>query len=597
MKLFDTPEEAKKAREKFEEEMNLSLEEDTKEYTSLEINWVEESQTWKRIKAKTKELLFKTGSDRLFFLAHGRDKIEGKPQIIHDTLQRIPLVKKIRKVDKKPKGKEIVSIQYKFIDDPYDKRYDGYEISSLSFDFWVYRVVSNGKENYVFSREKLSEEYSEMEGMQVNLDDLSDMSNSLKIKKITSIFILKNCYPKVNILPKKELIEHVKEYEWNEENFKDYFFSHPDGRIFDYTGDFNKLRMAQILSGKYEGYPLHMLKMGPVGTGKTTEAEVLDDKFGEEQGILEAGNSTLKALVPSFKEKPANLGYICKCNRIAIIDELMKMVEQAMSKTHDNQRVSNYFGQMNMLLEHKKRMVGSGNDNSAIIHSTSKVCVTSNNITGKDTIYDHVGIIDSTTMSRYLVWVQDNEEIEKIYNNEGVKNYTPHKMKKFEKPIKSLKSSKSSCKITEINRTNSPNTPEAFSREFSHTHPLDSWDCQCENKNGICEGISENSDSFLTIYDSCQQFLVNFDEEKCRNLFKTIKNLAKEPMKQVWRARGMHHTILLLDGVTKFRCLFRDYDDSFETKEEDYDMVERLLIHMVKGWDTHMINRQTEVFK
>jgi len=49
-------------------------------------------------------------------------------------------------------------------------------------------------------------------------------------------------------------------------------------------------------------------------------------------------------------------------------------------------------------------------------------------------------------------------------------------------------------------------------------------------------------------------------------------NLAKEPMKSsVWRPRAKHHTTLLIDGLCKHRCLFKDYDDTFMAKEEDYN--------------------------
>ena len=417
-------------------------------------------------------------------------------------------------------------------------------------------MLRNGKEFYIFSQQKLPNEYCELEGMKIHLDDVGEISNNLKVKKISSIFICKEVKPFVKIIAPEDLIEFVKEKELDEEKFHDTLFLHPDGNVYDYTPDFNLLRKVQLLSSKYEGYPLHIIKMGPVGTGKTTEAEVLDYKFKEDQGILEAANSTLKCLVPSFKEKPANLGYIVKCNRIAIIDEMMKMVEAAIG--HDNARVSNYFGQMNMLLEHKNRTVGSGNDNSTRVKASAKVCITSNNIRGKNTISSHLGVIDPTTLSRMIVWVQDYEEIEKIYRKEGIKS-PPHR----------------------------PNTKTFFAM-VNFLSPF---------HDSACVGGNEFND-FLTIFDSCQQFLVNFDADRCKNLFNMTTNLTKEPMKQVWRARGLHHIILILDGLVKYRCLFRDFDNSFNPKEEDYEDLERILIHMIKTWETEFDrNSWKEAFK
>ena len=111
-------------------------------------------------------------------------------------------------------------------------------------------------------------------------------------------------------------------------------------------------------------------------------------------------------------------------------------------------------------------------------------------------------------------------------------------------------------------------------------------------------GISGND--FLTIYDSCQEFLVDFDYFKCKKIFNMITNMIKTDMIGVWRSRGLHHTILLLDGVTKQRCLFKDYDSSFLSKEEDYLIVERILAHMVMGWDTsyqpEILNKELQKF-
>ena len=120
--------------------------------------------------------------------------------------------------------------------------------------------------------------------------------------------------------------------------------------------------------------------IGLPGTGKTTVCESLAVKFDESEYIFEAGNSTLKGLIPSFKEKPANIGYIARCSRYAIIDELFKMIEN-----RSNQHQGTYaevfktqLSQLNMLLEHKSRTVGSGNDNTTQVRATAKCLMVGN---------------------------------------------------------------------------------------------------------------------------------------------------------------------------------------------------------------------------
>lgn len=542
MKEFLTEPEAEFAKNRLEEEMSQDTKEETLEYTAYDINWRKKFKTWEECKNEMHNPITDYYDDRLFFVAHDNDKIIGKPQLIHETIQRMPMIRKTTKIEKRKGEDDKFISQLKFIDDRIDKRYDGKVVNELHMEFWVYRIIYEGREYFVLSKDKLGNELYEISGMRIFLDDLSELKNSLKVNTISNLFIVKKAKSFVNTIPKDELIKFCKEKEINKDKFHNLLFLHPDGNVYDYSDDFNIIRKAQLLSSKYEGYPLHLLKMGPVGTGKTTEAEVLDYKFNEDQGILEAANSTLKSIVPSFKEKPANIGYICKCNRISIIDEMMKMVEKDMG--HDSSRLGNYFGQMNMLLEQKDRMVGSGNDNSVRIKSTSKVSISTNNLSRRFKISNHLSIIDPTTLSRMLVWVQDYKEINKIYNKELI---------------------------------NPPHTvPITISRDSPHTSPIGS--CLCVG------GISTND--FLTIYDSCQEFLVEIDFNKCKKIFDIINNLSTGQMNQVWRARGLHHTILLLDGITKHRCLFEDYDDSFIPKDEDYNVLERVLVHMVNGWGT-----------
>lgn len=565
------------ARRKFNEQMERTIM-DPLVYTSHKINWIEETSTWEKTKSFNLDVICSTAN--VVFLAHSKDKIKGKPQLVHPTIQKIPLIKQIEKPIKKKDSSgryyEDILTQYKFIDDRYDKRYDGNLIKSLPFSFWVYKVVDDGLEVYIFTENQLPNEYCEFEGMQIDVDDTSELTNSLKVGKITTIFICKEAKSFIKVIPQNELIDFVKKSGFTKETFQDFVFCRPDGKVYSYTPDFNLIRIAQLLSGKCEGYPLHLIKFGPVGTGKTFEAEALDFKFKEEQGILEAANSTLKSLVPSFREKPANIGFVCSCNRAAIIDELMKMVEKEISNAHDTKNnVSNYFGQMNFLLEHKDRTVGSGNNNSARVQATAKVFITTNNIQNKNTIYSHLSMVDGTTLSRMLVWVQDAEEITKIYSKTGVKDF------KFDDVSHDVKNTEFS-EPKSSTRVDGGVGSWVLNRETEKTGTKNK-DVKSLSFN---EKIKSFSNNFLTIYDSCQPFLINYDEARVKKVYEVAMNLAKEPMRQIWRARGLHHTILILDGITKFRCLFEE-DQSFTAKDQDYDDLERLLVHMVRTWDTN----------
>ena len=46
----------------------------------------------------------------------------------------------------------------------------------------------------------------------------------------------------------------------------------------------------------------------------------------------------------------------------------------------------------------------------------------------------------------------------------------------------------------------------------------------------------------------------------------------------------VHHLILILDGIVKFRCLFSDFDPNFIPKEEDYIKLEHIAKTIIDSW-------------
>jgi len=172
-----------------------------------------------------------------------------------------------------------------------------------------------------------------------------------------------------------------------------------------------------------------------------------------------------------------------------------------------------------MLLEHKERTIGSGCD-TIKAKATAKFIFMTNPYKNKNTIYDHIELIDITTLSRLIPFVQDYEE-RKLIEKKEIK----------------------------------------------------------ENKNKRM-----SKEEFLTIFDSCQDFLSDYDEEKVKEIYKKTLSLTKEPMKEVWRARGLHHSILLLDGIVKLRCLFEE-NHLFKANQKDYENLEKILVYIINSWD------------
>lgn len=572
----------------------LKLEMQQQEIENLQegkINWIDNDffNSWEKIKSHMKKLLkngeefesfekYKAGQ-KWFFLSHSRDVIIGKPQLIDNIQKRIPLIKTVLKTVREKdietnETNTITKTNFLFFDDKYDKRYDGNNIDTFSLDFWMYRIITNnGKEVFVWTDKKLPNQQCTFKGMLVEMDDFAELSSSMKIKSISNIFFLESFEPDVKVLSKEEIIKFTKERDITEKIWLDFLALHSFGTYNRFPEEVELLKSAQLLSSKVDGYPLHIFYWGPTGTRKSMGIiETTAFKFSEDSLIIEGANSRIKTLIPSFKEKPANLGYLAKQDRMGWVDEIGKMVEGEINKHQTNESCTNVLGEMNFLLDHKKRMVGSGNDNECEVEATAKFTFVSNPVGGKGTIYEHVGLIDPTTMSRMLHWVQDYEEQRLVLSDKGVIRFPPTPTQAY-KTLGGIGNRKKNVGVYNL------------------------WGNLVYVLGEIDQDVSNSKNStrndFLTIFDTCNSFISNVDYEKARIIYENVTVLAKEPIKSsVWKPRGMHHVILLIDGLCKHRCMFKDYDSTFEVKDEDYMIANKIMNRMVKAWDTNLSKKE-----
>lgn len=544
-------------------------------YKENEINWLEDDfyDSWDKVKGHTKNLFghHKTGDlndsfepMKKIFLAHSKDKIVGKPQIAIQTQVQIPLIREMVSIIKDDDKTEKQLFKYMFFDEKVDTRYKGYQKSVYSLDFRLYRVIdSYDKEYFVLSQEILPNCSCELEGMIIEMEYTGEIKRSIGLKQISKFFLMKTFNPSIKILSREKLVEFTKLRKIGESEWRNFLDLHPNGNFNRFIPEVNSLRDSFILSGKRDGYPLHLTIFGPPGTGKSKgHLETLDYKFNENTNILDGGNSRIKMLTPSFKERPANLGYLARAERLAFIDEIGKMIEFEINK-HQT-AMQNILGETTSLLDHVEKVVGSGNDNECRVQATAKQIIVSNPVSNRTSIQEHVGLIDPPALSRQLIWVQDKEEQKFIFSGKLVERIPPH------------------------THTN------------IHTQE-NSLSCNKKNKNEnvyLCVGgvtssyvvnIFSSREEFLTLFDTCNSFVCDIEEPKVREIYDSITFLAKEPMKSsVWKPRGEHHVYLLVDGICKHRCLFKDYDSTFTPKQEDYDLAEKILIRMVKSWDTDL---------
>ena len=565
----NTPSQTDESKKILKQEMQEQKFEDMK---ANEINWLEGDfwDSWDKIKGHMKNLWrhkkeYLEEPPKWFFLGHDQDKLRGKPQLIETVQKKIPLVRMAVKKHSEGKGEEKIETDiqsFYFFDERFDKRYDGFLRDTFSLYFYFYQIVTkDAKRYFILTQEKLPNEICDFSGMLIELQDFTEMSRNLKLPSLSGFFILKEAIPSVKILSPEELIKFSKEKEITELQWLNLLAYHPLKSINNFPIEFEQLRSAYILSGKLDGWPMHLGIVGPPGTNKTMgNIETISYKFDEEPRIAEGTGWTIKGLGPSFKQSIADLGYLAKAHRMGFIDEIGKMVEKEMNS--HQAMCNNLLGDFNFLLEHKNRLVGSGNTGEADAQATAKFMFATNPVSSRRTIGSHIGAIDPTFMSRIFWWVQNEDEQNAILGPDGVIR-SPPRLTQDSKPSENPHVTYTSISLIE------------------------------NRKKGIVLGKLwggiYDRDSFLTFFDSCYNFVCEIDDLQVNRLCDIVTNLSHEPMKSsVWKPRAYHHVKLLIDGLCKHRCLFRDYDAAFTAKQEDYELAERILIRMVNGWETNL---------
>ena len=472
-------------------------EEEIEKYIEGEINWLEDDyySNWEIIKRHSKRIWdqgtpYPGHTPKWFFLAHSKDEIRGRPQLIENVQKRIPLVRCAVKKQKDKSSDEIgLEIQkFYFFDEKFDKRHDGFQMGAFALDFLMYKIVSEeAKEYYILSQEELPNQVCTFKGMLVELDDFAEMSRSMKISSLSRIFFLKEFEPSIKVLTPKQLVTYTKGRVITEEDWLNFLDAHPLGTYNKFPLEAELLRSSHLLSSRVDEIPQHLGIIGPTGTRKSMGyIETIAHKFSETPHIIEGANSRIKGLTPSFAVKPANLGYLAQCERMGWIDELGKMVEAESNKHQANTK--NILGELNILLDNKVREVSSGNDNTCSVQANAKFIFVLNPVRGISTLGDHVGLIDPTTMSRILWWAQDDEEQKFVISDAGV--------------VKSPPTSSRAYNSSEI-----PCVEGLKILKYRVKDKKDIW-------LGNGWGRIDNREEFLTLFDTCNNFLCGMDDTK-----------------------------------------------------------------------------------
>ena len=290
-------------------------------------------------------------------------------------------------------------------------------VDEVSGEFYLYRFLSKTNTEYaVISTEELRLDDYSLEGLSIDVEDVKIIGDAHKlINKYAVFFVHTATSHIIELKDHDQLFKKVSKLKITGNKLYQYICSHHieenKVQVLEHPKWFVKLTSAFLFhrkKGKICPYPMHLLWIADRGTGKTTYMESLHQKSGEVQEIIAGSTSTVKYLVPSFKEtnKP-EMGALAKASRLVFVDEFFRIVRV------NNKDKEDECGRMNDLLEHKDRMAGSGQGRIRT-SMTARLLASTNPIAGTNNIVNLVDKFDDAFLSRFLIYYQTDDHIKLI---------------------------------------------------------------------------------------------------------------------------------------------------------------------------------------
>lgn len=341
---------------------------------------------------------------------------------IYEHSQKIPIAKlieshKLNKDTGEPLVKKIILFGERYAKNSYTL------IKEIEVPFYVYRFISHSNDEYIIltTDECTIGDYV-VTGMVTQCDDYKAITDSAKLPtKLPYIFVQ---YVKNRIIQFKsnnELMDRAKYLSMTRDNIWNIPFTILKNKV-QYIlkqPDWYKWLVWAWLTHQPKGlmntYPLHIMVIGPPGSGKSIMLNALHSRSNEPRPIFSGVGSTLKALVPSFKYRPAKMGYLAECNRYSFCDEFLRCLVNA---NKSDSTVEEGVGKMNDLLEHQKRSASSGVSNINVVNMTSRIFAMTNPIRSMTTVNNLLNTLDKSFMSRWLVYYQNPSHVKLIKDSQ-----------------------------------------------------------------------------------------------------------------------------------------------------------------------------------
>jgi len=433
----------------------------------------------------------------------------------------------LQKAERKTKDDDLEYFNI-FIGSSYDGRKSKI-VNKITWKVYKYLFVTNENQKIILlSPDKLDAGAYTISGNIYHSKDTKTIGDTKTILVEQSIFLPH----KDEIIPLKlsfnreSATEFIKKV--NVEDLKIHLFNNKR-----HQGDFEmfeNLILTWLFSGKVENYPLHFIWVGESGCGKSIFLEMLWDIMQENQDIIEGEISTIKGVVPSFRNSGGDCGAFQRALRIFLIDEFLRMIERSRSQGgQEGMIVSSTLSMMNSMLEHKRKLATSGNGKIPV-DVKSKCFFATNDFKNSNTLNNLlIGLNEMAFASRFLWYYTSKEHLKYLQDNQIRSD------KKIESPI----------------------TNNEFLALFEYYQ---------NNSIEITDEIEKNVKKIIKSAD--------FDDSLVKDLFKNT--------------RTNHHFLCILDGCRKLRQI-QENEMAWEISEKDYKMASEVYNFVIKSWGFNVL--------
>jgi hypothetical protein len=408
-----------------------------------------------------------------------------------------------------------VAILFPFVEKP-DLRGMS-NIQYLNASFWFSKFNGDDNQQYtLLSTEPLKMQRGKIEGMHITFRDVERIGSAAKIP--TSIPIIIVTKQTEEICEIDEENARVITLPWEHDDVAKRLFG-----AYRHPVWFEKYLISWLLSGKVSDYPLNIGWFSEAGTGKSYVLDTMNRQF-REKGIFSGG--TIKGLVPNFGDSLPDEGYICKCERVAMVDEFFSILRRAKQSGEADAGTD----LLTNILEHKKRPSQSGRGASSYIevNPRAKTIFISNtrNFNGLENMVDISHSLNNPFLSRILWYCQTKQHIQFIDDARArVKNIVQ----------------------------DDPN-----------------------------RGFPEYEPEFVSLFDFFNSITLKLDYDRTAAIVKKYGEKIPEDLKEVYR-RYDHHFECLVDGVAKYNYIVNK-KEKLEVLEQDYEEAEEIFSTIIHSW-------------